>query len=201
LALMISPTTELAPSSRRLELTLGVLAVVLLGVIVWGVATGWHAGRTQKPAAVTQPSLGAPIASGPSLVPLGRYAAVGSGWRLKVVAVLRNVSQKALGLTHTPAVPGRENIVVEFTVTYAKGGRGNSRALVDRMATTIGGADPVYGAKPGCLGQDLFTVASGHAATGSACFTVAANGARRLKLAVSHGAQQASGPRTWFALR
>src|SRR5437762_1323747 len=117
---MVSPTTELAPSSRRLELTLGALIVVLLGVIVWGVATGWHPGGTQKPAPVTQPSLGAPIVSGPSLVPLGR---------------------------------------------------------------------------------DAFTVASGRAATGSACFTVSANGARRLKLALSRGAQQASGPRTWFALR
>src|SRR2546423_1539401 len=150
---MVSPTTELAPSSRRLELTLGALIVVLLGVIVWGVATGWHPGGTQRPAPVTQPSLGTPIVSGPSLVPLGRYAAVGSGWRLKVVAVLRNVSQKALGHAHTPAVPGRENIVVEFTVGYTKGGRGDSRALVGRMATTRGGSGPVYAAKPGCLGQ------------------------------------------------
>jgi hypothetical protein len=206
---MVSPSpSETTRSNRRLELGLGVLAVLLLGLLVWGLVTGFktksaHNTTTVTHPALTVPAASNPVGSNPSLVPLGKFAAIGSGWRMSVVAVLRHVSQKALGLAHKPLPPGMQNLVVEFTIRYVRAGRGNSQAVVSQMKATIGGVNPVYAAKHGCLGRGSFAVSTGHPGTGNACFVVASNDARNLKLFVYRpgSGHQATTPRSWFALR
>jgi len=197
-----TPTSELDASTRKLERWLAIIVVVLAGVLVWGLVTGLN--KKSSHASATPPSqagvLGATSPpTNPALVPLGRYASIGPDWHLKVVAVLRNVSQNALGLL-APLQPGTQNIVVEFTVRYAGSGRRDSGSVVDRMNATLGGSNAVYAAKRGCLGGGKLTVSAGHPATTNACFTVSSNRVRRLKLFVFHSGG-ASGPRTWFALR
>jgi len=191
---------EEEPNTRRLEAWLGIVVLVLAGVLAWGLITGLqkssHSTASQSAGGVlgaTSPPVATP------LVPLGRYAAIGSGWRMKVVAVLRNVSQSALGTAQAQA-PGMQNIVVEFTFQRARSGRGESGTIIDGMNATLGGGNPVYQARRGCLGGGNVPVSAGRAATDNACFTVSSTRVRRLRLYV-YRPGRSSGPRTWFALR
>jgi hypothetical protein len=200
---VLSHTRATAPpeeetNNRKLELWLGIVVLALAGVLAWGLVTGLHknSSHAAQPSAAgvlgaTSPPVGA------RLVPLGRYASLGSGWRMKVVAVLRNVSQSALGVASAQA-PGMQNIVVEFTVV--RSGHGNSGAVIDGMNATLGGSNPVYQARRGCLGGGNLRVSAGHAATDNACFTVSSRRVRRLRLFV-YRPGLSTGPRTWFALR
>lgn len=202
---MLSHTRSTAPpeeetDNRKLEVWLGIVVLALTGVLAWGLVTGLQKSSSHAASPSAAGVLGAtspPVAV--PLVPLGRYASLGAGWRMKVVAVLRNVSQSALGTTRSQT-PGMQNIVVEFTVVRAGAGRGESGTIIDGMNATLGGSHPVYQARRGCLGGGNLRVSAGHAVTDNACFTVSSTRVRRLRLFV-YRPGSSTGPRTWFALR
>lgn len=129
---------------------------------------------------------------------------------MKLDGVQWNVSQQALGLTHESLPAGAENVVVRLTVKYVSGGSGNSQAVVNQMRT-IGKHRAVYQAdeQSVCNGNIQFgdggvAVYSGQTASGTACFVIAKNDDRSLRLYVYRPGTPVfatSGDATWFGLR
>jgi hypothetical protein len=204
---MVAPSSsQMVPSSRRIELTLGAVIVVFFGLLAYGVydlANGSGARRTPAASTVASPPTGVLYGGNSSLVQLETPAAIGAGWSMRVVSVLRDVSQSILGIPHPR---GAQNIVVEFTLKYGRAGRGNSQAVLDAVKA-IGTTNTVYAPKTPCLGTvgRSVVIDAGHAATRAACFTVDSRDARSLELLVAepgtNSSLQATGQHTWFALR
>lgn len=200
--MVVAPSPpQIAPGSRRIELLLGAVIVVFLGLVAYGVydlANGTGAKRAGGTATLESTVATTLGADNPSLVPLRTSAAIGSGWNVRVASVLRNVSQSVLGITHKS---GAQNIVVEYTLSYGKAGRGNSQAVLTHMKA-IGAANTLYAPEQPCLGRvgRSISIAAGHAITRAACFTVASSDAPSLELVVDDPGFLATGRRTWFAL-
>lgn len=141
---------------------------------------------------------------------IGRYGKIGRGWEMKVESVMRNVSQKTLGLD-TPLPAGAENVVVKISAKYVGGGSGTTQAVVDQIRV-VGRHRVAYQADQAsvCIGNAEFgdggvSVFSGHSTAGFVCFQIASNDAASLRLFVYPPAElpvpAAGRPRVWFDLR
>jgi hypothetical protein len=131
-------------------------------------------------------------------VPLGTPATIAGGWRFEVVSVTPNAR-----LDLAPPA-GAEDVVVLVKVTNVGGGKNNTLALYDSLAT-IGVNNAAY--VTGCgaklpppelsyLGTDVF---SGGSVTGTVCWQIARNDQASLELFIGSGVTYAD--TTWFALR
>jgi hypothetical protein len=193
---------------RRIGWTVGVMTLLIVALGVLGALIG--STSTSKAPAATTASHTTSHRSGSAAhpIPIGRYAAIGNGWRTKVVSVLRHVRQQTLGLGKEQLPPGAENIVVKITVKWIRGGSGNSQAVVNEM-NAIGAHKAVYHADGICTGNAEFgdgglPVFSGQTATGTACFRIAKNDDSTLRLYINSGSffeSKASASSTWFTLR
>ena len=131
-------------------------------------------------------------------ITLGQTAAIGDGFRLKVVSVT-----PAAWLD--PPAPGGQNFVVLLTVTYVGGGTGDLLPLINNLdaAGTHGGTYTAY--QNGChgplpppaLGESGFDISSGQSVSGNICWQIVGSDAAGLVLFIGPGFTHT----TWFALR
>lgn len=197
---------------RRVGWTVGIVVVLFIGLIVLGAIVGTKKTTPKanqvNSAVVVSHRTSAPVrGSAADPIHVGTVAPIGASWQMRVVSVIWNVSQKALGLGSEPLPPGAENVVVKIAIRYTGGGSGNSQAVVDSM-NAVGAHKAVYRANGICLGNAEFgdggiSVYSEQTATGTACFEIAANDAATLRLFVyrPYLGIATPGPRTWFGLR
>lgn len=140
-------------------------------------------------------------------VPVGQYAAIGSGWRMKVISIRPNVSPKAAGYgTTEPA--GTGTYVVKLTLKLVGHGTANVWRVLGRMAL-VDAQNLRYADAAACLGNWKSTngwvvVSSDHATAGDVCFQDRASEAQTMRLYVVpewDGWSVSLKPLAWFALR
>jgi hypothetical protein len=120
-------------------------------------------------------------------IPVGQYASIGSGWRMKVISVRPNVSPKAAGYgSDEPA--GTGTYVVHISLQFVGHGTNNIQKVLGRMAV-IGIHKITYANAAPCLGTWKTTygyvqVSSGDTTKGDVCFQDRANDAATMRLFV-----------------
>ncbi len=138
--------------------------------------------------------------------------AIGTRWRLEVVATQPNVSQEYLGLGRQPLLPpGTENYLVRVKLRYV--GRKPDKVLTAIDAIDAGGIHHgYYSADVQCNPPDklnfpargLATIRFGKSTVGTLCFLIASRDAATLELyAYPPDAPGFRPPtqRVWFSLR
>jgi len=190
------------------------LIVVGLLVAISVVAAIVGVGNTSKGSARSHP------------VPLHRLAAIGSGWKMRVVKVTPNAnrqvaavpeSQISAGATgranHGPSA-GAQDYMIRVALTYTGGGKDNAGDLVNYGLHAMGAHNAGYNADTDSCGewpkpslQHTGVIYSGRSVRGNICFQIAKNDAATLMLYSANrniaGAfvQYKGLKKVWFALR
>ena len=146
---------------------------------------------------------------------LRHAAAVGEGWRLRVLGVTRNATRRVLAVSpYDKPEPGGQDYLIRVAATYVGGGKsyfGGPLGLRDRIKA-LGRRGAVYDYSNDRCGEDLprpdiensfARTFSGRAVLGNICFQIASNDARALRLFVAGPLSLrtlARGRQVWFAL-
>lgn len=192
---------------------LGAFVVLCVALVVAAIL---GAGKTGHSSAPSSPYKRA------SPVPLHRVAAIGGGWRMRVISVDRNANREVAavpdygGLNDAPA-HGAQDFRVTLSLTYSGGGKGNANLLLDFGLHAMGVHNAAYGligdscglALPKPSLEHVGNVYSGSTVRGHVCFQIAKNDARTLMLFTGNVKDQNGLElvhldglrRVWFALR
>jgi hypothetical protein len=132
-------------------------------------------------------------------IALGHAAAIGGGWRLRVVHVTRNANQEvaaaskklcAAGVCDSPPPRGAQDFMVFVVLTYAGGGKSDAGALVANGIRAIGRHGASYDPYSDSCGhvwpkpslKQAGTLYYGVSLRGNVCFQIAVNDAASLML-------------------
>jgi len=214
------------PLRRALRWTLIAFGVLIALIVVLAVVGAFIGTATNSKAAKSARKT---VASGPGSrahpIPLRRSAAVGGGWKLRIISVTWNADRLAKGPASLPPrhVPvGAQDVMLLVTATFIGGGHAFANDLADRIyvigkhnapyqLTSGNGCGPgeVYLPPPDLeytIGRDG-QVFSGRTLRGHICFEVAKNDVSSLRLYVkrplpANAALSGQQPSlVWFALR
>jgi hypothetical protein len=139
--------------------------------------------------AVTSPAKAVPMrgtahfGQGKTHIPVGAWAAIGSGWRMRVIAVRSNVNPQAAG--YRRPYPGLSVYVVTLALRYTASGVGYISALLGDLELRGAHADYANAwaacMRPWSCTGGIVRVASGRTVAGNVCFQVERRDADSMK--------------------
>lgn len=145
-------------------------------------------------------------------IPIGKTAAIGGGWWMRVLAVTPNANQQVLavkrsdgGPANSPPPPGAQDFMVRLSLTYLGKGKNDTVLVVDYGLKAMGVHNKQYTAANSCGQwpepslQHSSEVLSGNSVQGNVCLQIAANDAKTLKLYTADPVARLK--QVWFALR
>lgn len=146
------------------------------------------------------------------LVPVGRAADLGAGWRLRVLRVTANAAREVKAAENAnPPPSGSRYFLIKLAVTYTGRGKGDPSTLAGYGLEAKGANGASYDTTHNWCGDYVPKSALGRAgpvfpgqtARGYLCFQIAANDARTLVLYAGNSSEffRVDGlKRVWFAL-
>jgi len=198
------------PAWRIVKWTGGVVALLFLALVVAALA---GLGDTNTGKDKGKWSASSRLGSRANPVRFRYAAAVGEGWRLRVLGVTRNATRRVRAVYSYNEAPeaGGQDYLVRVAATYVGGGSstfsdlngrlkamGRHQAIYESFGSACGGKLP----SPD-LSHSYTKVFSGHTVSGNICFQIASNDARSLRLFVAGPLSLRTltrGRQVWFAL-
>jgi hypothetical protein len=158
-------------------------------------------------------------------VPLHRLAAIGGGWKMRVVKVTPNANQQVIAVpesqisagatgraNHAPPA-GAQDFMILVALTYTGGGKDNAGDLVNYGLHAMGAHNARYEPQSDSCGdawprpslQNAGVLYSGRGVRGNICLQIAKNDARTLMLYSGNSQhvlfEYRGLKKVWFALR
>jgi hypothetical protein len=198
---------------RMVKWTAAVVALLSTALVVAALA-GLGDTTSDKKAKNPTGAASARIGSRSRPVPFRHAAAIGAGWRMRVLAVAPNATRRVLAAgdryAEAPA-PGGQDYLIAVEATYVGGGKSVFAGYdAGERLRAFGRHGVIYDrSKDGCashlprpdLENNYRDVFSGRTVRGNICFQIASNDAASLRLFVTPPLLTNGGHQVWFALR